>query len=82
MSNHIAFIGVGNMGNPMAQQLVKAGKQVKVFDVSEHAIKTAKKTGLNVVNSLDDLLFNASAVISMLPEGKHAYELYLGQNVI
>ena len=55
MSNHIAFIGVGNMGNPMAQQLVKAGKQVKVFDVSEHAIKTAKKTGLNVVNFLDDL---------------------------
>ena len=66
MSNHIAFIGVGNMGNPMAQQLVKAGKQVKVFDVSEQAIKTAKKTGLNVVNSLDDLLSNASAVISML----------------
>ena len=66
MSNHIAFIGVGNMGNPMAQQLVKAGKQVKVFDVSEHAIKTAKKTGLNVVNSLDDLLSNASTVISSL----------------
>ena len=61
MSNHIAFIGVGNMGNPMAQQLVKAGKQVKVFDVSEHAIKIAKMTGLNVVNSLDDLLSNASA---------------------
>ena len=34
MSKHIAFIGVGNMGNPMAQQLVNAGKQVKVFDVS------------------------------------------------
>ena len=82
MSNHIAFIGVGNMGNPMAQQLVKAGKQVKVFDVSEYAIKTAKKTGLNVVNSLDDLLSNASTVISMLPEGKHVYELYLGENGI
>ena len=59
------------MGNPMAQQLVKAGKQVKVFDVSKQAIKIAKDTGLNVVNSLDDLLSNASAVISMLPEGKH-----------
>jgi 3-hydroxyisobutyrate dehydrogenase len=43
MSKHIAFIGVGNMGNPMAQQLVNAGKQVKVFDVSEHAIKIAKE---------------------------------------
>ena len=32
MTNHIAFIGVGNMGNPMADQLVKAGKEVKAFD--------------------------------------------------
>ena len=76
MSKHIAFIGVGNMGNPMAQQLVNAGKQVKVFDVSEQAIKIAKETGLNVVNSLDELLSNSSVVISMLPEGKHVQELY------
>ncbi|MDC3163128.1 NAD(P)-binding domain-containing protein, partial [Candidatus Pelagibacter sp.] len=60
MNKHIAFIGVGNMGNPMAQQLVNAGKQVKVFDVSEQAIKIAKETGLNVVNSLDELLSNSS----------------------
>ena len=71
MSKHIAFIGVGNMGNPMAQQLVNAGKQVKVFDVSEHAVKIAKETGLNVVNSLDELLSISSTIISMLPEGKH-----------
>ena len=45
MSKHIAFIGVGNMGNPMAQQLVNAGKQVKVFEVSEQAIKIAKENG-------------------------------------
>ena len=38
MSNHIAFIGVGNMGNPMANQLIKAGKDVKVFDVSQDVI--------------------------------------------
>ena len=82
MSKHIAFIGVGNMGNPMAQQLVNAGKQVKVFDVSEQAIKIAKENGLNVVNSLDELLSNSSAVISMLPEGKHVQELYLGENGI
>ena len=82
MSKHIAFIGVGNMGNPMAQQLVNAGKQVKVFDVSEQAIKIAKENGLNVVNSLDELLSNSSTVISMLPEGKHVQELYLGKNGI
>ncbi|MDA8706327.1 NAD(P)-binding domain-containing protein, partial [Candidatus Pelagibacter bacterium] len=42
MPNHIAFIGVGNMGNPMAQQLVKAGRNVKVFDVSPDVIEIAK----------------------------------------
>ena len=53
MSNHIAFIGVGNMGNPMAHQLVKAGKNVKVFDVSPNVIEIAKQSGLNVINSMD-----------------------------
>ena len=44
MSELIAFIGVGNMGNPMAQNLVKAGKKVKVFDVSKKwLIKQRKK---------------------------------------
>ena len=69
MSKHIAFIGVGNMGNPMAQQLVNAGKQVKVFDVSEQAVKIAKETGLNVVNSLDELLLNSSTTCSRTLSG-------------
>ena len=43
MSELIAFIGVGNMGNPMANNLVKAGKKVKVFDVSKKMIEKAKE---------------------------------------
>ena len=43
MSELIAFIGVGNMGNPMAQNLMKAGKKVKVFDVSKNMIEKAKE---------------------------------------
>ena len=82
MSNHIAFIGVGNMGNPMANQLVKAGKDVKVFDVSQDVIKIAKQSGLNVINSMEELLQGATTVISMLPEGKHVRSLYLGDNGI
>jgi 3-hydroxyisobutyrate dehydrogenase len=82
MSNHIAFIGVGNMGNPMAHQLVKAGKNVKVFDVSQDVIKIAKQSGLNVINSMEELLQGATTVISMLPEGKHVRSLYLGDNGI
>ena len=82
MSNHIAFIGVGNMGNPMANQLVKAGKDVKVFDVSQDVIKIAKQSGLDVINSMEELLQGATTVISMLPEGKHIRSLYLGDNGI
>ena len=82
MSNHIAFIGVGNMGNPMAQQLVKAGQNVKVFDVSPDVIEIAKQSGLNVINSMKKLLEGAATVISMLPEGKHVRSLYLGDNGI
>jgi 3-hydroxyisobutyrate dehydrogenase len=82
MSNHIAFIGVGNMGNPMAQQLVKAGQNVKVFDVSPDVIEIAKQSGLDVINSMEELLQGATTVISMLPEGKHVRSLYLGDNGI
>ena len=82
MSNHIAFIGVGNMGNPMANQLVKAGQKVKVFDVSTEVIEIAKQSGLNVINSMEELLEGATTVISMLPEGKHVRSLYLGDNGI
>ena len=46
MTDQIAFIGVGNMGNPMADQLVKAGKKVKVYDVSPEVIqKVLMKAG-------------------------------------
>ena len=50
MSEQVAFIGVGNMGNPMANNLVKAGKKVKVFDVSKNMIDKAKEK--NVYNKL------------------------------
>tara|TARA_Y100001970_G_C14092983_1_gene781061 strand:+ start:39 stop:953 length:915 start_codon:yes stop_codon:yes gene_type:complete len=83
MSELIAFIGVGNMGNPMAYNLVKAGKKVKVFDVSTNMIEKAKRKKLEIVENLDDLITNeVSTVISMLPEGKNSKEVYLGKKGI
>ena len=79
MSDLIAFIGVGNMGNPMAQNLVKAGKKVKVFDVSKSMLKKAEENKLDVVENLNDLITNEiTTVITMLPEGKNSKEVYLG----
>ena len=46
MSEKIAFIGVGNMGNPMAENLLKAGNKIKVFDVSKDMLAKAKKKNL------------------------------------
>ena len=43
MSDKIAFIGVGNMGNPMAENLLKSGKKITVFDVSKEMMEQAKK---------------------------------------
>ena len=83
MSELIAFIGIGNMGSPMAENLVKAGKNVKVFDTSESVVKKAKEKKLEVAENLDELITNeVTTVITMLPEGKNSKEVYLGDNGI
>ena len=83
MSQSIAFIGVGNMGCPMAENLMKAGKSVKVLDVSEKMLEIAKNKNLETVSNLDELITDdVETVITMLPEGKHSKEVYLGENGI
>ena len=83
MSELIAFIGVGNMGLPMAENLMKSGKKIKVFDVSKNTIEIAQKKNLDVVENLSDLVTtDVTTVITMLPEGKHSKEVFLGENGI
>jgi 3-hydroxyisobutyrate dehydrogenase len=83
MSELIAFIGVGNMGLPMAENLMKSGKKIKVFDVSKKTADMASKKKLDVVNDFNELITKeVSTVITMLPEGKHSKEVFLGENGI
>ena len=83
MSELIAFIGIGNMGSPMAENLVKAGKSVKVFDASTNMIEKAKEKKLDVTKNLDELITKeVTTVITMLPEGKNSKEVYLGDSGI
>ena len=83
MSELIAFIGVGNMGLPMAENLMKSGKKIRVFDVSKKTIEIAQKKKLDVVENLNDLVTtDVTTVITMLPEGKHSKEVFLGDNGI
>ena len=77
MSDKIAFIGIGNMGLPMAKNLMNAGKKVKVFDVSNESIDKAKNENLDVAENIDSLINqDLSFVITMLPEGKNSEEVY------
>jgi len=74
---NIAFIGLGNMGGPMAINLVKAGHQVCVFDLSTEAVEHVVKIGASTTESAIECVKNAQFIISMLPAGKHVDGLYL-----
>ncbi|MFO7552721.1 MAG: 3-hydroxyisobutyrate dehydrogenase, partial [Haliea sp.] len=76
----VAFIGLGNMGGPMASNLVKAGHTVQVFDLSEAACQQLADAGASVAPSAADAVVGAEYVISMLPAGKHVAGVYLGDN--
>ena len=83
MNEKIAFIGVGNMGSPMAENLFNAGKKIIVFDISNQMLEKAKAKGLEVAESINNLITKeVSTVVTMLPEGKHSREIYLGDNGI
>jgi len=83
MSELVAFIGVGNMGCPMAENLMKSGKKIKVFDVSKKMSQIAKEKNLEVIEHLNDLITNdVTTVITMLPEGKHSKDVFMGDNGI
>ncbi len=75
---NIGFIGLGNMGGPMAINLVKAGHSVKVFDLSASAVESLVQAGATAASSAIDAVGNADFVISMLPAGKHVEGLYVG----
>ncbi|MEN6670118.1 3-hydroxyisobutyrate dehydrogenase [Psychrobacter sp. B38] len=77
---NIAFIGLGNMGAPMAENLLKAGYSLSVYDLSEAATKRLQQSGASVADSPKDAIRHAQVVISMLPAGKHVHSVYLGEN--
>ena len=70
MSN-IAFIGLGNMGLPMAANLVKAGHAVAGFDLVDAAKQAAAASGVSIAASAREAVAQADAVVTMLPAGKH-----------
>lgn len=75
----ITFIGLGNMGLPMALNLVKAGHAVTGFDLSDDAKAALREAGGASAESLADAVSQAEIVVSMLPAGKHVESVYTGE---
>ena len=74
----VGFIGLGNMGGPMAANLLQDGFAVRVFDLSEAACSALAEQGAEVATSAAAAAAGRDYVISMLPAGKHVEGLYLG----
>lgn len=72
---NIAFIGLGNMGGPMAANLIKNSHSVSGFDLSETALRAFENVGGKIATSPLDAAKNADVVITMLPSGKHVEEV-------
>jgi 3-hydroxyisobutyrate dehydrogenase len=73
---HIAFIGLGNMGGPMAANLVKAHHQVTGFDLVPAALDQARTDGIVIAGSAREAAAAAEVVITMLPAGKHVLSVW------
>ena len=72
----IAFIGLGNMGGPMAANLVKAGHKVCGFDLADSARVAAAKSGLAIVATAAAAVEGADVIVTMLPAGKHVLAVW------
>ena len=72
----IAFIGLGNMGGPMAANLVKASHKVTGFDLVESLRSQAKSDGAALANTAASAAQGADVVITMLPAGKHVLSVW------
>jgi 3-hydroxyisobutyrate dehydrogenase len=74
----IGFIGLGNMGGPMARKLVQAGHSVTAFDLVAEARSRAEADGCVLAASAAEAAAGAEFVVSMLPAGAHVERVWLG----
>ena len=78
----IGFIGLGNMGLPMARNLLAAGHEVRAFDTAGPAVERAVAAGAAAAADLGAAIVGADIVITMLPAGQQVRGVYLGADGI
>ena len=76
----IAFIGLGNMGGPMARNLLKAGHSLLVFDVVQRNVDALVAAGAAAATSAKLAAGRGEMVITMLPSSPHVKSVYFGED--
>jgi 3-hydroxyisobutyrate dehydrogenase len=75
----VGFIGLGNMGAPMAAHLVRAGHRVVGYDVNQDAVQKLASAGVRAAADAAAATHGAEFIITMLPAGEHVREVWLHQ---
>ena len=78
----IGFIGLGNMGLPMANNILKAGIEVNAFDLSEKVLNQAENLGMSIKQNSESVLEDIDALITMLPNGSSVEKIFLDDNLL
>ena len=78
----VAFIGLGNMGGPMAANLAKKGFSVTAFDLSEAVLTKAKEAGCEITSDPHQAVQNTDFVVTMLPSGPIVQAVMIGQKLL
>ena len=78
----IGFIGLGNMGLPMANNILKAGIEVNAFDLSEKALNQAENLGMSIKQNSESVLEDIDALITMLPNGSSVEKIFLDDDLL
>ncbi|MDJ0355961.1 3-hydroxyisobutyrate dehydrogenase [Paenarthrobacter sp. PH39-S1] len=78
----VAWIGLGHMGGPMTANMIKAGHEVRGFDLDAAALAAAVGHGVTPARSIADAVDGADVAFTMLPKGDHVRTVYLGDGGI
>jgi 3-hydroxyisobutyrate dehydrogenase len=79
---NVAVVGLGNMGGPMAANLVKAGHRVTGYDLVPALVDAAAAAGVTVASSGAEAVRDADIVVTMLPAGRHVLSAYSGSGEV
>lgn len=78
----VGFIGLGNMGGPMATNLIQKGHSVVAYDVNPEALENIQDVGGSVAPSPAEVASKADRIVTMLPNSQHVLTCYMGENGI